>query len=370
MALPLRAPAESGVTRVATETPVALPTAMPKFLLPPVYFRKQDERGIWQVYRVEKDGATVHFARTFASTDVEAFAVSPIDASVAYVTDNQLWLQKYDDPRLLLDSGPVDANNPWINSISTPVWSPDGRLLAYGQGGLNFLDSTTGGVTRRLKNQIDMSTGFPIRREIYEPLAFSADGARLLIHIQGNETGTFGIYQMADDALVRIQRNDGSGVCCRAAWIPDGMGIYITSSPDRVFESGLEYVDAATGAVTSLLPGAAPDGTYNFADGVQVRLDNKLRFLFNNLPEIPVNGRAPLYLVRSEPDGVTGRTRLLPDAFEHVNEVLWDPAGAFVLMLIARSPSEIQGGRLDMVYADSGHILTLLPFAMDLKWGP
>ena len=67
-------------------------------------------------------------------------------------------------------------------------------------------------------------------------------------------------------------------------------------------ESGLYHADAATGDVTTLLPGSLPDGSYNFADAAQVGPDNKLYFFFNNLPQIPVEGHTPLYpcAVRTE----------------------------------------------------------------------
>jgi hypothetical protein len=375
-------PAETGValtlqamaaaaTPAPSETPAPLPTTVPDVLPHNLYFFNRDAGGLWQIFRLDADGRTLHQV-TFEPLVVDAYDVSPVDGRIAYITNNQLYLADAAGAgrRLLVDGGPVDENNRWTNTVGSPAWSPDGMTLAYTHGGLSFLNPDTGASNKVLQNQIDTSAGFPIVREIYAPRAYSASGSKLLLDIGFYEGGTYGIYLPSNNALIRLQRPDGGIVCCNAAWIPDGSGVYVTSPSLGMVESGLYYADAATGTVTALLPGAAPDGTYNFAYAAQVGADNKLYFFFNNLPQIPVEGHTPLYLVRSAPDGVTGRTLLLPDAFHNINEILWASDASLAILVITPDPNEYTGGEARLLYPDGRPSLVLRSFARTLRWGP
>lgn len=375
-------PAETGValtlqamaaaaTPAPSDTPAPSPTAVPDVLPHDLFFINRDSGGLWQVFRIDTDGQTLHQI-TFEPLSVEAYGVSPTDGSIAYITNNQLYLVDAAGAgrRMLIDGGPVDENNRWTNSVGSPVWSPDGQTLAYSHGGLSFLDSGTGAVNRVLQNQIDTSPGFPLVKEIYAPRAYSADGSKLLVDIRYYEGGTYGIYLPSNNALVRFKRADGGIICCDANWIPDGSGVYITSPSLGMVDSGLYYADAATGDVTTLLPGAPPDGTYNFAYAAQVGADSKLYFFFNNLPQIPVESHTPLYLVRSDPDGVTARTQLLPDVFLNINEILWAPDASLAILVITPNPDESSGGEARVVYPDGRPSIILTSFARDLRWSP
>jgi len=370
VALTLQAIA-AAATPVPSETLAPLPTAVPDALPRDLFFRNKDGAGNWQIFRLDADGSTVQQV-TFEPLNVDAYGISPVDGGIAFVTNNQLYLVDAAGAgrRLLIDGGVIDLNNPWVNSLSAPVWSPDGQTLAYGHGGLNFMNPSTGAVNKVLQNQIDTSPGFPLVKEIYSPSAYSADGGKLLIDIGYYEGGTYGIYLPPINALVRFQRPDGAIVCCHTDWIPDGSGVYISSPVLGMHESGLYHADAATGTVSTLLPGSAPDGTYNFAQAAQVGPDNQLYFFFNNLPEIPVAGHTPLYLVRSAPDGVTGRTQLLPDAFHNINDILWAPDVSLAILIIAPDDSDYTGGEASVIFLDGRATLTLLPYARDPRWAP
>jgi hypothetical protein len=77
-----------------------------------------------------------------------------------------------------------------------------------------------------------------------------------------------------------------------------------------------------------------------------------------------------MQLVRSAPDGVTGRTVLRPDTFETMNEALWAPDASFVLVAFAPISDVYVGGQVEMVYTDSRPNVVLIPYAQRLKWGP
>ena len=372
VALTLQALASAAPTATPTDTPLPPATSTPVTLLPhSLYFLTGDNPGVTQIFRLDADGRSLHQI-TFERLNVDSFDVSPADGSVAYSSNNQLFAADSNGAgrRLLLDGGPVDENNRWTDSLGVPLWSPDGQTLAFSHGGLNFLTLGTGTIERVLENQVDTSAGFPVVGRIYAPYSYSPDGTRLLISIGFYEGGTYGIYSLADKALVQLQRLDSGTICCHVSWVPNGAGLYITSPSLGMVESGLFYANSSTGAITALLPGAPPDGTYNFADAAQVGPDGKLYFFFSNLPQIPASGHTPLSLVRSASDGVTGRRRLLPQTFQNINEILWAPDTGLAILVVAHDADTYAGGRAEIVYPDGRPAFVLLQSAQDLHWGP
>ncbi len=354
---------------VPTETPV--PT-QPALLLPrSLYYLNNDKDGRMQIFRIQPDGKTVNQI-TFEPAPVDSFDVSPKDGSVAYASNNQLFLVDANGAgrRVLVDGGAVDDSTRFTNTVGTPVWSPDGGTIAFSHDGLNFYTLSNGAVDKVLENQIDTSSGFPIVHELYSPSRYSPDGNQLLINIGFYEGGTFGIYHPSNNALVRFNRPDGQNVCCFLDWVPAGSGLYATSPTIGMFEPGLYYIDAVSGNVTTLLPGSAPDGTYNFADSAQVGPDGRLYFFFNNVPAVPTTGHTPLYLVRSDSDGVTGRTQLRSDVFQEINEILWAPDASLAIVALAPAQDVYIGGQAVVVYPDSRPTVVLTSFAEQMRWGP
>src|SRR5512134_191409 len=91
-------------------TPVLTPPPSTSGLLPfSMYFLHTDSAGILQVYCLEKDGKTVSQV-TFEPVEVTSYDPSPVDGSVAYVSNNQLLLINADggNRRMLLDGGVRD----------------------------------------------------------------------------------------------------------------------------------------------------------------------------------------------------------------------------------------------------------------------
>jgi hypothetical protein len=136
-----------------------------------------------------------------------------------------------------------------------------------------------------------------------------------------------------------------------------------------MFNSGLWKVDPATGTVTTLFASNFDSSSFLYADEPYLALDNQLYFFFAE-STIELNSRAPLQLVRSAPDGVTGRTVLRLDTFELMTESLWAPDASFIVVAFAPTPDVYQGGRAEIVYLDGRPNVTLTPFAQQMKWGP
>jgi len=373
----------ANVDTIVAGTLQALPALAPQGptpgLLPhSMYFLKDDSAGVMQVFRLEKDGKTVTQV-TFEPADVASYDVSLPDGSVAYVSNNQLLLVEAGgrDRRVLLDGGPRAENNPYLANISSPVFSPDKQTIAYAAGGLNFYSLTTGRSERVLENKLEkMGDGTIIPLALYHPQKYSTDGTKLAIDISHFEGGTAAIYSLINNTLVLPHDDKGSiFICCSdVEWTADGSAFFAASPISGILEAGLWRVDASTGNVTSLFTGSAYADPANLADRPFPAPDGQLYFFFTSVPNPDRNeflDVPPLQLVRSEFDGVTNRIVLRPETFKLINDALWASDASFVIVAMASDENEYQGGAAWLVYTDGGKsIVPLVPFAMQMKWGP
>jgi hypothetical protein len=340
-----------------------------------MYFLNNDGAGLAQVYRLDRDGKTVAQI-TFEPAKVDGYDVSLVDGSAAYVSNNQLLIVNADgsNRRLIVDGGPRDENNPFLTNITNPVFSPNGETIAFGYNGLNFYSIVSGQYNNALKDQVDdQGGGFSILRELYRPEKYTADGSKLVITLGYYEGASAAIYYPNGSALVRLKGGEGAAICCGdTEWTADGSAFYAAYPSLGMFSPGLWRVDSANGEVTTLINGDPGSGTFNFADAPYLAPDGQLYFFFTSLPNTnEFASRAPLQLVRSAADGVTNRTVLRPETYELMNETLWAPDASFVITAIAPIPDIYQGGAAQLVYTDGQKpIIPLLPFAMEMKWGP
>lgn len=362
---------------LTASAPGPLPTATlptPASLLPRgLYFLAPDAAGFSQVYRLAPDGQT-RSQVTFEQSNVESYDVNQNDGRVVYVSNNQMLIVNKDGSgrQMLLDGGALDVNNPFLNDIQSVAWSPNGETIAYGYKGLNLYAVASGVSNRVLENQIRDSGGFPFPEEMYWPDAFSPDGTKLLITLGYYEGASAAIYYPASNSLVRLSGGEGAFICCgEENWTSDSSALYTGNPTIGMFEPGLWRIDAASGLVSTLLPGDAGNATFNFADEPFLALDGQLYFFFANLPQTSeFQSRTPLQIVRSGIDGVTGRTVLWPATFEKMTEALWAPDASFVIVALAQNDQTYQGGQLELVYLDGRPRVVLVPFGQTLKWGP
>jgi hypothetical protein len=87
-----------------------------------------------------------------------------------------------------------------------------------------------------------------------------------------------------------------------------------------------------------------------------------------------VEGHTPLYMMRSDTDGKTGRTQLQPSVFQNINEVLWSPDTSFALVASvadsAATPGVFEGGQVQILYSDARPSVILTQSGEQMKWGP
>jgi hypothetical protein len=368
-------PGPIGSTATVATVPTVASPGEPTSLLPhTLYFLAPDSAGLNQVYRIEPDGIT-RFQMTSESVNVNDYDVSPVDGSVAYVADNKLLHVNAggSERRVLLNGGDVDPNNPFMSTISSPVFSLDAQTLAYGYKGLRFYSFSSDESRLVLQNLVDdAGSGILVPRELYEPERYSPDGTKLLINLSYYEGGSSAIYDPATNALVRLNGGEGALIWAdNNEWSADSSSIYSASPSMGMFNSGLWRVDAATGAVTTLIPADAGGGNYNTADEAFLAPDGQLYFFFATVPSPEgIITRSPLQLVRAAPDGVTGRTVLSEEDLQLLNEALWAPDASFVVAAFAPTQEVYQGGQAEIVYLDGRPNVVLAPFALQMKWGP
>jgi len=273
--------------------------------------------------------------------------------------------------RLLVDGGPVDQINPFVSTLREPVYSPDGKTVAYRYRGLGFYSMDTGVTNLVIEDQLeDHGNGGIFPKELYSPARYSPDGTKLLVTLGYYEGASSAIYHVASNTLVRLTNDQGALICCgREMWTADGSAFYSASSTTGMFNAGLWKVDASNGQVSTLFTGGYEAGVFNYAGDPYLAPDGQLYFFYftsNN----EINTRTPLQLVRSAPDGITERTILRPDTFELMNEALWAPDASFVVVVIAPTPDVYYGGRVEVVYLDGRPSVVLPPYVEQIKWGP
>jgi len=335
------------------------------------YYLNKDSAGLLQVFRIETDGVTQRQI-TSEPADVSDYDVSLADGSVAYVANNQLVLVNADgsNRQVLVDGGVMDVNNPFLNNLSSPVFSPDGQSLAYGFQGLQIYNFSTGASALIMKNQIDdLGGGLFIPREMYSPERYAPDGTKLLVTLSYYEGASSAIYYPGTNKFVRLVGGEDALICCDGTeWSADSSSVYAANPSMGMFSAGLWKVDAASGNVTTLIPGYVGDSSYQAADEAYLAPDGQLYFFF--AAATSPDGRFPLRLVRSAPDGVTGRTVISEQDFLLLNEALWAPDASFVVANLASFPEEYQGGRAEIVFLDGRPNVVLAPAALQMKWGP
>lgn len=354
-------------------TPLASPPT-PSLLPRSLYFLNTDAAAHAQIFRLATDGKTLT-QLTAEPADVTAYDVNQIDGRIVYISNNQMLLINADGSgrTILLDGGAQDVNNPFLTNIQNAVWSPNGETIAYGYGGLNLYSVATGVSNRVLSNQIreiDSSMKFP--EELYWPNRYSPDGTKLSISLGYYEGASLGIYYPASNSLVRLTGGEGAFICCGdEEWTSDSSTLYSANPSMGMFSSGLWKIDAASGQVTTLIPGDAGNGTFNFPDDPFLAPDGWLYFFFASRPvSNEFGGREALQLVRAASDGVAGRAVLRPDTFDKMNESLWSPDGKFVIVAFATNDQMWQGGQAEIVYVDGSPRVSLVPFAREMRWGP
>ena len=360
----------------ASAAPEAGATPLPPTvsLLPAsLYFLNADSAGLTQIYRLETDGVTVT-QLTFEPASVEDYDVSQVDGSLVYTSNNQLFtvLRDGSNRSMIVDGGVLDPNSPATTILSNPLWSPDAQTIAFGHKGINLYSVVAGQSTLTMPSEID-SNGFG---QMFWPESYSPDGTKILITIAPIASdGSFNaIYHPSDNTVVEIANPTGGAgsTCCSFSWTADSASIYTGTAFLSPFTSaGLSRVGTNSGKIEALLTSDELAENFNLATNPFLAPDGQLYFIYANqsgLNNFSVS--VDLHMVRSAPDGVTGRTVLRPESFSNASGFLWAPDASFLIATTYPAPDVYAGGPAQLYYSDGRPSIPLVPFAMEMKWGP
>ena len=325
-----------------------------------------------QVWRLKRDGLT-HVQITNEAAGVDAFAVSPADGTLAYVSNGQLFLMDGDGEsrRLVADARQVDLETEdayYRSMIESPVFSPDGRTLAYGFDGLHLYDLKSGEDKHILTNLGNLlGETYVFAREAYVPGPWSPDGSRLLIIIGYVEWNTLAVMDPDAEQPFTRMRSDGP-LCCLYRWSADSRSVLAANPYYTGTIPGLWRFDAETGEETVVVPGLGEDGSVHFVGWPQQLTSGDLLYFHVNQERFSPDVGIPLRMVHSRPDG-SNLTQVRPEEF-HIMDALWAQDGSLAVIL----GSCCGGGRqVILARADGSPLQVLIEQGqriMDLAWGP
>lgn len=171
------------------------------------YYTAADADGIWQVYQ-QLLGTDAQDARqiTHAAADVNTYGAAYDGLSIAYISENQLWLQPIHTEEA---EALADVNN-GDNPISAPVYSQDGQYIAYASNGVWMVDLATRETRELLSNTLlEPDANNSAEFTLLNPEVFVAgsDGkaAQLIVDMGVWEWNTVGVYDLATGTLQKLE---------------------------------------------------------------------------------------------------------------------------------------------------------------------
>ncbi len=269
---------------------------------------------------------------TFSPSGIYDFAISPDGSKIAFSENNSN--NGTNDIKLLdLETGGlVQLTNCADAACTTPVWRPDGGLIAYERVDFNTELRAQGiGVSPTRVWILDLSTTPATTRPLfseqqvlgYNP-QWSANGRR--IAVADNSTAAILVYDFDQNNITAVQSRAGSS----GALSPDGRRLVfpeITITEDQTARAYLRIADLETGQITYL---STPESYLDDARAAW-RPDGQMLAIARR-DESQMRGYQ-LYLV----DPRTGDAERLTDDPRYENSYFWwDPTGT--QLVIQRFP--------------------------------
>ena len=326
-----------------------------------------------QVWRLALDGSS-NEQIPHESAGVESYSVSSGDSSLAFVSANQLFLVDADgENRLLIADGTIIDENiqdyVFHGFVSNPVFSPDGRTLAYDFDGLHLYDISSGEddhVLTNLGNLLDEP--FVFAKEVYSPAAWSPDGSMLLFSMSYYEGSTLAIMEPGESQPFRRLRSSGA-VCCHYNWTMDNRAVLVGNPNFTTNPPGLWRFDTESGEEVEIF-GLKPGDPFLSYVGwpFQLTSTSDLVFFNANMDHFSPEEGIQLKMVRSRADG-SEITAIREEDFAP-RQVLWAGDGSFAVILGRYNDGE---GQIILAKTDGSPLEVLLTNARNvtsLSWGP
>lgn len=320
----------AGVGCAPNENP---PTTLPQS----VYFLA-GEKANFQIWRLEKDGRTTAQI-TQQPGGITDFAVSLSDGSLAFISNGCLYLWQADQPapRLLVDPSltPPTPEYEFPLKVGTPVFSPDGRILAYSLDGIHLYHLGSGDDQFLLPSPGNLlGEPFVFVKEYYSPGPWSPDGKGMLIVMGYYEGDTLAIYEPGTEEPFRRIWSNGA-VCCTYQWSADSQTVLVGNPYFTTQPPGLWEYDAQTGLETILLDGIREDGTWVFAGWPFRTTTGEISYFSAEVESLQdtIFANEPIIFNLVQEDSAGGGPQLIQPGGFRISDVLWSPDGSLALIL-------------------------------------
>lgn len=323
-----------------------------------------------QVWRMELDGIT-RTQVTHEPAGVDGFSISPGDGALALVSGNKLHLVSpdYRSRQMIADGGEINGSNlpAYLSMISNPLFSPDGKTLAYSWNGIHLFEIGAGVDNHILPNPVIVNgTAQDYAKGAYSPGHWSPDGAQLIVVMIYYEGCTLSVLEPATSVLLALQPEEAVG--CMTAWSADGLFVLSANPYFSGAQMGLWQFDARTGQQTFAFTRDEAGHNANFIGWPYQTGDGTLYFFHAGLADLPPPEAIRLRLVRLDAGNPEPMT-ITPGNF-NILTALWTPAGDGVLVV---GDHDGTGKQLLLIDPSSGASRVLIEEADQitrLVWGP
>ena len=390
----------STYTPYPTSTPPPWPTLSKGETLPsPLYFvsSAQQEVGSNQcplphIIRLERDGQTRTLQTScFISGGIHGFDISPVDGSVVIAAYGGLWIDKHDGNgyQRAVEALPNTEGSGEVDNISDPAWSPDGRKIAYADGGIRIIDVSTGNRTDVVENKCyEMELNSSYSRCFYGNWYFSPqwspDGSSIVYRSQNADYFYLEQYSLDNNAINPIPGTAGVAED-DFAWSQGGDHLFFDYS--RMYGSGIVGIQPSFIRMNS--DDVDVDVLWDHSD----RADPVFASSANNPWQVKYPFESPdgrILFFQAEPctidtcydyDLVEGT--LTPEGFETnvirhdalpagIWSLVWHKSGEFIALLISSTSDiswyiavmKVSTGEIYMVAKEQGKT-----FPLPIRWG-
>jgi WD40 repeat protein len=370
-------------TPYPTSTPPNWPALAGNAVLPAPLYLLSDGA----IDRIEKDGTTrgpvVYPAVVYPGA--YNYDVSPVDGTVVLAGQGRLWLSRGGStyPTLLLVGLPNPEATDDCYDIRNPVWSPDGRYIAYADGGIRIWDIA-------LSKRIDLAE-IPVQTEeylipwtfygtCYEEPRWSPAGDAILFLKQQPDARTLMLVTLEDKEvravpgpdLVRQEdvawSSDGKALlfyCWRSCFPeirakgPSFVRVALADPETREFLPLYDRVDQAyvygpKNPPRAAYPFETPDGRILYF--LEDECDTRSCYSYSLMEGVITQDGFNVHVLHKN---------VLPDA---VDNVTWHESGKYIAFVVDRD----ENPTIALLRVDTGEIFTVSrrefpPFY--LRWG-
>jgi len=345
-------------------------TATPEsFTLPaPLFFLQNG-----QIWRMDTDANSTHQI-THENNPIDSFDIS-INGEFVYTSNNHLLTCNMDGsnqqvlragPKLPLMTDKLESLNniEYITSaIHSPLWSPDGKRIAFIENGLQIMNLETGQSNMVWEHLLTSSA--PILFESI--LSWSPEGKHLLV-----SEYTYPIEKEYDRAISLLQlggsmsRNISSIFGGTFAWNPVESELFLANSKFGTEHSLMRCTIETVSC--QLIAEFVPARWYFFYAHPFFRTDDERLLVFMGSANDPINPPEKFNLISLQPNGY-GRNELRNDRYP-IETTLWAPDGQGVLVHLSQDINEAKAGSIIWLSTNESPVVVLpLKEFSNLRWG-